>query len=174
MFYNRISNLLKAVNGNACLITDKQNQFYLTGLCLDGFWLFVSKEKSCLISGELLAGQLKELLPNAKIITTRNYLETLKTLCKGTGNKALYVNFTALSYDLGSKISQFCKITDISQALSELRKIKDSLEVKAIRKSCILASKAMGFAKKSIKKGEILFFATLFAPVAQMDRAAAS
>jgi hypothetical protein len=28
--------------------------------------------------------------------------------------------------------------------------------------------------KKSIKKGEILFFATLFAPVAQMDRAAAS
>ncbi|MCK9582444.1 MAG: aminopeptidase P family protein [Endomicrobiales bacterium] len=153
MFHNRIGNLIKAVNGNACLITDKVNQFYLTGLSLDGFWLFVSKEKSCLISGNLLASQLKELLPNAEIITTQNYLEMLRTLCKETGNKTLFVNFTTLNYALGSKIGQFCKIADISQTLSELRKLKDSSEIEAIRKSCKLASKAMNFAQKSIKKG---------------------
>ncbi|MCB4791717.1 MAG: aminopeptidase P family protein [Elusimicrobia bacterium] len=149
----RIENLIARTNGMPSLITRGPDLFYLTGINLDGYWLLLAKKEVFVLTSEMLAGQLKEALPDFSVIAGNNLFELLINLCKKNRSKKLGVSLNEISYALGKKLGKSIQLDDISGLLNDLRVIKDENEIKNIKISCRIAYLAAKYAQKFIKPG---------------------
>ncbi|MEK6909954.1 MAG: aminopeptidase P family N-terminal domain-containing protein, partial [Candidatus Aenigmatarchaeota archaeon] len=142
------------------------NFFYTSGITSGAFegCLIVAKSNG---KGYLLTSELEELIARKEtklgVIVFKNKEERelhLKELLSDVNT--LGINSNSLSYKQYSDISKFtkAKITDISDAFSKTRSIKDKEEIKLISKACkisaISAEEFVGYLKEPNVTEEML------------------
>jgi Xaa-Pro aminopeptidase len=143
------------------LITNKSDLFYLTGVELEGFWLLVADKKAVVFAPQLLAGQLKRLLPGLGVAGGDNLIELLVQYCKREGLKGLGVCASKMSHSFYVKLNRKINLKDEGDVVVKIRQKKDAQEISKIARACQIASSAMRYAKSLLKPGvteeEIVF-----------------
>lgn len=137
---------LKRERLDAILITDPLNVFYLTGFTGGDSWLFVSRERTVLISDPRYELQIAEEAPDIEAIVRRTPT-TMFGAVKALAVSAMKVGIESDSITLGefSRLTQSADAewVPVSQAVERLREIKDRGEIAAIREAVRIA--AAGF-----------------------------
>ena len=128
---------------NPVLIRNSQDLFYLTGHYLvDGGFLFISKNQV------VLFGCFLEKIPGLKTDYLRNigkYLGKQKELHIDDHLKLAELNFL-------KKVLKKKKLTPISSPVKDLRSVKDSEELKKMKKAYVVTAKVFSEIKSVLRK----------------------
>lgn len=126
---------------------------YLTGLPLEGSFAFITAEKSWLFVPGLMAQHCRDAAPwfEVKPAGFKEFGHVFK-LAKERSHRTKY-GFDAenIPYTTCLKLSHL-GLKPIPNLIAELRIIKSAAEVKAIRKACEIACKAVVYAAKNLVK----------------------
>ncbi|MBU4312061.1 MAG: aminopeptidase P family protein [Candidatus Omnitrophica bacterium] len=160
-YFNRTRRLigaLKAKKVDALLVRKKQNIAYLTGTKGEDALLFVSKGGNFLVTDSRYREEYARSPKNYQLIITKdkNIYSLIDEACRKThsrrigfeSNSISHAGYTALKKKLKNK-----KLVPISRVVEDLRMIKDSEEVRRIKKACKDGSSIMDYAIKCVKPG---------------------
>jgi len=150
---SRLEKLISKLKSPAHLFTSKTEIFYLTGVELEGFWLLDTKSGAAVVAPEMLAGQLRGLLPGLEVVSGNDLTETLAGYLRKKGINRLGINGAKASHSFFRKLNRKIILKDDGDILASLRMIKDAEELEAVKSSCRIASAAIKFAEKCIKPG---------------------
>lgn len=153
MSKNRISSIISSLKHQAYLVTDKSDLFYLTGTELEGFWLLLSKGSPVVFTSVMLGGQLKALLPEARVIAGNGMLKLLEKYCGENGIRRIGLDASKVNMRLAGAIGKFARVEDAGNPVMELRLIKDSGEISRVRESCETAVAALRSVRSRIRPG---------------------
>lgn len=135
------------------LATHPADILYLTGLNLEGFWLLVSGDTRTVFAPELLAGQIRELLPAAAVVAGNDLVDSLVSHCRKRKIKTIQVDFSKLSHGAAARIEKYIIIENSNHFIAHRRIVKTSAELEAIAESCALASRIYTRVRALIKPG---------------------
>ncbi len=142
----KIRSLLKDKSLDAFLVSDPLNIFYLTGFTGGDSRLFISKERTVLISDPRYELQIAEEAPDIEAVIRRpavTMTDAVKPLVEPTA--VLGIESDTMTADeffrLASQIDGVLR--PISQLIEKLREVKDKQEIAAIREAVRIA--AAGF-----------------------------
>jgi Xaa-Pro aminopeptidase len=138
----------------AILSTSKINNFYLTGIPLDGYWVLITSDKTFLLPSLLLKEHLETLKPTDCVIyfTTKatSIFTLLLSLIKDAGIKKLIADASEINYKLGDNLRKYLnrtktKLEFIDNLFHKIRVIKDATEIENIKKACQLAKDTLNY-----------------------------
>jgi len=114
-----------------------------------------SESYDCLLTGRqnyLFTWDYEVFKRVSKKIAVRHG-KNLKTFLESKRIKELGIRKDKISYKLYQKLSRKTRLIDISEELKKIRSVKDTEEIKAIKKACSYADKAMGVAMEVVREG---------------------
>ena len=150
VYLKRIERLQKELTRGLMLIEDPVDLFYLTGVRLSTGQLLIKPKSATLF----VDGRYTEAATKLSPIPVAPYgFDSIKKHLKG--NKVLCFDENKTSYGWYRQLKAHLKITPVPvrSLVSDLRVIKDEVEIKALKKSATLLRKAFVFAKKQLKTG---------------------
>jgi Xaa-Pro aminopeptidase len=162
---SRLDNFKKELKNHkidAALVVSDVGRFYFSCFtCSKAFFLITQKDVYCLTDGRYYGRAKKEIGSVFKIIETKKNFkdDLLELLNPPAGGKKIKILGIEHKYYTLSKFKNLkkilrktrVKIVDVSEIISILRSVKDSLELKAIEKSAKVTDEAFDYIFKFIK-----------------------
>lgn len=135
------------------LATRPSDVFYLTGLQLDGFWLLLLGATRVVFTPIMLAGQLRELLPDTEIIADNDMPAALGRYCRARGLGRIAADFVTLPHATARRIADHCTLEDAGTFMADRRRIKNAVELEHIRHACVIAREVFEQVRPRIRPG---------------------
>src|SRR6186713_1885238 len=154
---DKLRKLLAKAKGAALLVTTESNVTYLTGFTGDSSYLLLNRDGEVLISDMRYTTQLEEECPSLKLEIrppgTKMHEELAKLISSSRlGNLAIEAGSMTVSFF--EKLKSLCKGTQFGTSeglVEELREIKDSEEVDAIRYAIKVAPSAFAVIRPALR-----------------------
>ncbi len=138
-------------NEKPILVTNPKNISYVTGAGFEGFWIVLYKKNVFAITPEMIKGQIEQHLKrtgqkNTKIsIIKKSFTDTVTEICVKNDIKEIVVDTTDISYTLFKNLTEKFNDNKISvfaddELFSKKRIVKDSSEIKNVKKACEIVS----------------------------------
>lgn len=158
--FTRVKQILNDQKLGAVLISSVPNIIYLTNYSnfsteYHDTFLFITIDKQYIITNALYAEEIKKIVPHFIIITTSakyNYKKAFSDLVKDNNVNKLGIEDDNLTVSEYKMLKPLVK-TIINAQLSELRTIKDKLEIDLIQKACAIGDDAFNYILGKIKLG---------------------
>ena len=135
------------------LVTHPADIFYLTGLDLSGFWLVVAGKTQTVFAPTLLAGQIRELLPEATVVVGDIMIDALVKYCRDNGIKKLDTDFTKISHGFAHSLAKNIPLENTAHFVADRRIIKSPAEIKNIQRSCAIAIATFEQVRRLVRPG---------------------
>jgi len=154
---DKLRKLLSKAKGDALLVTTETNVTYLTGFTGDSSYLLLMPEGEVLISDMRYTTQLEEECPGLKLeirppgTKMHEELAKLITSCRLLN---LAIEAGSMTVSFYEKLKSLCKGTQLGTSeglVEELREIKDSEEVDAIRYAIKVAQSAFAVIRPALR-----------------------
>ncbi len=155
---NRVEKLREKLHpGEGVLISSKANIFYYSGFTSEDAMLYISKEKSALLTDSRYTVQAKIEAPDFEPIInkTKDYLKEIT-------DEKIYIEENYLTVQKKEMLENNLEGKELLNGqtlISELRQIKDDEEIKRIQAAedlgCIAFSHILGFLKPGVKEKDI-------------------
>jgi len=151
---------LNKKNNSILLLTNPKNISYITKTNFEGFWLLIYKNKSIIITSQMIAGQVKQYFKDkVKIfIAQTSFSNELINVCKKYKMKEITIDTTDIGYDLFKILNVKLKenkiqIIEDNKTIYENRITKTKDELKNIQKACDIVSEVFEVVKKQVVVG---------------------
>ncbi|EHI74674.1 Aminopeptidase YpdF (MP-, MA-, MS-, AP-, NP-specific) [Streptococcus criceti] len=148
MFEARVEKLLAALEKTACdgfLVTNLTNIYYLTGFYGTAGTVFLSKQQRLFLTDSRYSLLARDQVKGFEIIETRQPLADIAEIIKGDQLTAIGFEGEAISYhyyqQLKESFADYC-LQSLTDLIEQLRMIKDSSEIEAIRQACKISDQA--------------------------------
>lgn len=155
----KIKSYVSSQGLDGVILTSMPNVFYVSGFTGDNVILFISQQKSLLITDSRYTIQAGEQSPDFEIITARGSLvgELRGLPLKKLGYEADKVSCSLFNFY--KKVLAGCEFEDCSALMKKLRIIKNSSEIQCIRTAAEIADDAfshiLNFAKTGMTEKDI-------------------
>jgi Xaa-Pro aminopeptidase len=158
-WFKHRENVMRNIAGKrieAFLVTHWADLFYLTGIELEGYWLFVTGDSIKVISPQILYRQLQALTGGMDVLCGKSCITVLAGYLKKSRIKSVGLDSCSVSLNLMEKLKKelpkisWVKIPDF---VKTIRQVKFGEEIDIIRKSCKLAARIFDRIKGHIKPG---------------------
>ncbi len=160
IFKNRIQNLrrkMKLKNTEAVLITKRENYMYMSGFTGSAAVLFITEEKSVLLTDFRYVQQATAQAPEYEVIQyTKSYINELNKLIATENVDKLAFEDSHLTYAEYSNYLDKLKVNEFipfGEALDELRRVKDEFEISIIQTAVMIADNMFTHILDFIKPG---------------------
>ena len=159
MRFHKIANLLNTLKIDALLISSTPNVSYCAGFFAPDSYLVITKNKAVIITDSRYASdfarkmELPFTIKEYKSSVFKTIVRTLKqTAVKEAGFESRHLTFAECEIlcGLGSK---HIKFIPLKETIEPLREIKESGEIKTIKKAIAITLKAFAFIEKKLKPG---------------------
>ena len=132
---------------SALLVTNEINVTYLTGFTGDSTYLWLSKDKTLLLSDTRYTTQLAEECPDVEVVirdSSSTQLDSIAKLCRSTKATTMGIEAVHISKSMYDQIENRvqCELFGTEGWVEETRSIKDKFEIDLIRKSIAINEKA--------------------------------
>ncbi len=154
---DKLRKLLAKAKGNALLVTNEFNVTYLTGFTGDSSYILLKRDGEVLLTDMRYTTQLEEECPDLKLEVrppgTKMHEELAKLINSSKlGNLAIEAGSMTVSFF--EKLKEGCKQTTFGTSeglVEELREVKDSEEIAAIRYAIKVAQQAFAVIRSSLR-----------------------
>lgn len=162
---DKISKIFAKYKTDGVLFTNTEEIFYLSGAGFGGFWLLVLKDKTYAICQKMIENQIKEYFGKQDahihiniIQAESSFHKTLIEILKQNKTDALLIDpkhtnaldFILINENLKSERTNVIKKIGV---LDDLRLIKDTNEIKNLKKACQITSEICSTIKHEVKPG---------------------
>lgn len=158
---DKILKILDKYQTDSILFTNNKEIFYITGAEFDGFWLLFLKNKTYLICQKMIENQAKEYFNKQNLYiecTDLSFYKTVAEILKQNKIKALLIdpkyinaeNFILINESLNHEKIDIIKKIGI---LDDVRLVKNTNEIKNLKKACQITSEICNTIKYELKPG---------------------
>jgi len=155
-YVSRLTKMRKSFTkkgGDGFLVTDIHNIRYLTGFSGSSAFLLITKNKNIFITDFRYKDQAeREVKGWDFIIEKKGMIKAIENLSRKVGIKKLGLE-SSVSYDFFRKLSRDLNLKFFTGLIERLRAIKDTSEIRSIRKAIRRAESAFLEVKPYIKQG---------------------
>lgn len=157
----KVNEFLKANQLDAVLVSKPENCRYISGFSGSSGMLFISAERTCLLTDFRYIEQAQTQAPEFEILRfTGTPYEILKQLYHENNFKCIGFEGDHLTWETHLHVSEcFPDVQLISVRLDKLRTIKTEAEIQLIKKAVEIADKAfsevLGYIKPGVKENDI-------------------
>ena len=152
-----LRNKMAGQNIQGMIITNPVNIKYLTGISAEGIFLVTRKENIYITDGRYMEYVNNIITPfdeividNVKNISKEEY-ENFFMFCENVGFEENFITYAKYKeFICKYKINSFVEAESI---ISNIRSIKDNIEIESIKKACEITDKCFDFLLQYIKKG---------------------
>jgi len=160
MFQNRINKLKESFenfNIGGIMIASRYNRYYLSGFTGTNAYLVINKERNILITDSRYIEQAKKQCPDYEIVNQgKNFYETLQDIFQQIsiteiGFEENYITYRQY-YDCEKNMKNI-KLIPVRNSVEGIREIKDSEEIRKIKKAAQIADETFSHILSYIKPG---------------------
>ena len=159
MFQNRILNFrqkMREQNIDACLITKRQNYMYFSGFTGSTGILVITEDELVVLVDSRYDEQARGQCSECRIIRFDDIFLEINNIISAKGILRLGFEDTNLTFNKHADFVKKIKVEElvpIGHVISEIRTIKDSIEIEYVKKAVEIADIAFSHALKVIKPG---------------------
>ena len=162
MTIQRIAHVRRALrekNLDAMVITNEHNRRYLSGFTGSAGWLLITPDKLFMITDSRYWGQSATQAPQFELVkhlTRPEQLEKLRDTLKTLGAQKVGFEGDDVSVNQHQQWKEMCagiELTPLSEAVEQLRAVKDEQELAKIRRAIALTDKAYEHIRRWIEPG---------------------
>lgn len=146
------------------LVTNPKNISYIMETDFEGFWLLLYKKNIFIITSEMIKGQIEQHLKRNNIKDTKIFVikksfgDSVIDICNKKSIKEIVIDVSDISYFLFKSLNDKLKQNKISviadnKIFAQKRTVKDTSEIKNIRKACEIVSQVFEIVQKKTVSG---------------------